>query len=66
MSVVLHCKLKTVKVWTIWVPVECRDQACSQVQLRDQNDGFYYELHEVNYIQELLLCTVIYYEVHET
>ena len=46
--------------------VECRDQACSQAQLRDQNDGFIYQLYQVDYVQALLLFTVIYYEVDGT
>ena len=46
--------------------VECRDQACSQEQLRDQNDDFIYELYQVDYVQALLLFTVIYYEVDGT
>ena len=47
-------------------PVECRDQACSQAQLRDQNDGFICELYQVDYVQALLLFTIIYYEVDGT
>ena len=46
--------------------VECRDQVGSQSQLRDQNHDFIYELYQVDYVQALLLFTVIYYEVDGT
>ena len=40
-------------------------EACEQAEVRDQNDGFICELYQVDYVQALLLFTVIYYEVHE-
>ena len=40
-------------------------EACEQAEVRDQNDGFIYQLYQVDYVQALLLFTVIYYEVHE-
>ena len=56
----LRCGLKA---------VECREEvqeACEQAQLRDQNDDFICELYQVDYVQALLLFTVIYYEVDGT
>ena len=41
-------------------------EASGQAQMRDQNDGFIYEIYQVDYVQALLLFNVIYYEVHET
>ena len=41
-------------------------EVCRQAHVRDQNDDFICELYQVDYVQALLLFTIIYHEVDGT